>query len=92
MSPPAALSVLTISLHQIDGGAWQATCGRCLARSAPIIVSSKDVAWTELTIQGWSVYKFQPHATGYAICPECSGKPWSADDSVKRAVSRRKRR
>jgi hypothetical protein len=84
----AAAPVLSISLHQIADGGWEATCARCLSRSGPVLVPSREIAWGELAIQGWTVFRWLPRAAGYAVCPTCSE---TIGDRVRNARKGRRR-
>ena len=78
-------------LHLLDARAFAATCGRCFRYSAP--VSAADIAqvWGELLKVGWSLYTPPASTRSYAVCPECSGQPWTIEQATETAVRRRRK-
>jgi hypothetical protein len=78
-------------LRLLDGRTFAATCGRCLRSSAP--VSAADIAqvWGELLKVGWSLYASPAGNRNYAVCPECSGQPWTLEQETEKAKMRRRR-
>ncbi len=81
-------------LHDLSGGVFMATCGRCLRGSMPVPAPHVEHAWGELAKLGWNVYRSSERANAreYPICPKCIADPETIEDAVRAAKSRRKRK
>jgi hypothetical protein len=69
-----------VDLCAMPGGRWVATCGRCMRISALVHASSKQTAWRELEVRGWTAYQHSRGSRRYAVCPNCSDDPKGASD------------
>jgi hypothetical protein len=77
-------------LHQLSNGAFEATCGRCMTASTPVMAPDAGTAWKWLVRMGWSHYVPTKNPPGYALCARCGGTPWSIDLAAEMAKKGRR--
>jgi hypothetical protein len=82
----------TLDLHPITGGRFEATCGKCLRRSAALSSGDPEIALAELLALGWSMYQAKTGRRAYPLCVACTKDPPDVDKEAAAALTRRKRK
>jgi hypothetical protein len=66
---------------------YEATCGKCLAFGWA--EGDPEQAWSKLVEIGWSLYRYNARAPGYAVCPSCGSKAASGQTRAGKAPRRK---
>jgi hypothetical protein len=88
MAIPATADPTGLNIRPITGGRWEATCGKCLKTSIPVLAVDAAHAWVDLQALGWIHYVSDYGGSGYCICKSCAQAP-AGGPTAKKATTPR---